>query len=161
VAWRGLAIKAVRAFILLLALMLSGTLQARPYSVYGRDIGCGDVPSDRARQICAAIAASLTWQWMGHAIVAPGYKPNFDGALRVFCDLKIGEADTETLKDLTTYDPTRRWLPDWRLQSMAEMLLRIISDLAGTGDDSGSSIFNPKNPNYVLKHGLPFIPAAE
>jgi hypothetical protein len=155
VARRGLAIKAVKAFIFLLALMPLGMPHARPYSAYGRDIGCAEVPSGRARQICEAIAASLTWQWMGHAIVAPGYKPNVDGVLRVFCDLKIGRADTEALKGLTNYDPTQRWLPDWRLQSMAEMLLRIISGLTGTGDEPENSIFNPKNPNFVLKHGCP------
>lgn len=88
---------------------------------------------------------------MGHATVAPGYKPSFEGARDVYCALKIGKRDMETLQTLRQYDPKRRWSPDWRLESAADMLLRIVANLDGGGDEPENSIFNPKNPEYILK----------
>jgi len=126
---------------------------AKDYSLYGRDIGCAEVAPGRSLQICEALAASLTWQWMGHAIIAPGYKPSFEGTLKVYCELKIGTDDLEALRGLKTYDPKHKRLPDWRLESGADVLLRVISNLGGMGDDPVSSIFNPMNTNYVLKDG--------
>jgi len=90
---------------------------------------------------------------MGHAIVAPGYKPSFEGAREVYCRLKIGKDDMEALQRLKQYDPKLKWLPDWRLESGADMLLRIVANLDGTGGEPENSVFNPKNAEYILKNG--------
>jgi len=128
----------------LFVFLLPDVSQAKDYSLHGRDIGCAEVAPGRLRQICEAISASLTWQWMGHAVIAPGYKPSFKGIRNVYCALKIGKDDVKDLQELKQYDPARRWLPDWRLESGADMLLRIVTNLDGTDDGSVSSIFNPK-----------------
>ena len=147
------ASKSIGVAALLFALLLSDMAYAKDYSLYGRDLGCAEITPARSRQICEAIAVSLTWQWMGHAIVAPGYKPSFEGARKVYCDLKIGKDDVEALQRLKKYDPKRKWSPDWRLESGTDMLLRIVANLDGQGDEPESSIFNPKNPEYVLGRG--------
>ena len=137
----------------LFVFLLPDVSQAKDYSLYGRDIGCADVAPGRLRQICEAISASLTWQWMGHAIIAPGYKPSFTGIRGVYCDLKIGKYDVKALQTLKQYDPKRKWIPDWRLESGADMLQRIVVNLDSTDDESVSSIFSPKNPGYILENG--------
>jgi hypothetical protein len=151
--WRAFNTKSIGVAALLFALLLPEMSYARDYSLYGRDIGCAEITPARPRQICEAIAASLTWQWMGHAIVAPGYKPSFEGVRKVYCELKIGKDDMEALKRLKQYDPKRKRLPDWRLESGADMLLRIVANLDGRGDEPENSIFNPKNAEYILKKG--------
>jgi hypothetical protein len=145
----------IRAATFAALFLLPAMSAAKNYSLYGRDIGCVEVAPGRTRQICEAIAASLTWQWMGHAIIAPGYKPSFKGARKVYCELEIGKNDLEILQELKTYDPKRKWLPEWRLEWGAEMLLRIIANLDGMGDEPENSIFNPKNSDFILKNGCP------
>ena len=125
----------------------------KDHSLRSRDIGCTELGLGRSRQICEAIAASLTWQWMGHAIVAPGYKPSFEGIGKVYCALKIGKSDVGVLQDLRKYDPKRKSVPDWRLESGADMLLRIVGNRDGNGDEPENSVFSPKNPDYVLQKG--------
>jgi len=74
---------------LIVVSLLPGATQAKNYSLTRRNIGCAEVPPGRSRQICEAVAKSLTWQWMGHAIIAPGYKPSFESILKVYCQEKI------------------------------------------------------------------------
>ena len=150
--WGTFNVKPVLVASLLLVLLLPDLSYARDYSLYSHDIGCREIALGRSRQICEAVAASLTWQWMGHAIIAPGYKPTFQGVREVYCELKISRGDVTTLQRLKTYDPVRKWQPDWRLETGAEMLLRIVLNLEGDVDPE-TSIFNPKNPNYILKDG--------
>ena len=145
--------KSIGVAALLCASLLPAISYAKDYSLYGRDIGCAEIAPARQRQICEAIAASLTWQWMGHAIIAPGYKPSFEGSRKAYCELKIGKDDMEALQRLRQYDPKRKWLPDWRLESAADTLLRIVANLDGKGDEPETSIFNPQNPEYILKKG--------
>jgi hypothetical protein len=140
---------------LLFASLLPGLSLAATYSANGRDIGCAETGSGRARQICDSIAASLEWEWLGHATIAPGYKPTFAGVRTVYCALKIDESDMETLRGLKSYDPRRKWSPDWRLESGADMLMRIVASLEGAGDEPENSIFNPQDADYVLKNGCP------
>ena len=131
--------------------LLPPAAYAKDYSIRSRDIGCAELGFGRSRQICEAIAASLTWQWMGHAIVAPGYKPSFEGIRNVYCALKIGKSDVGLLEDLKKYDPARKSVPDWRLESGADILLRIVTHRDGTGDEPENSIFSPKSPDYLLR----------
>jgi hypothetical protein len=134
--------KYVWAAVFLLASPLAEMSYAKDYSAYGRDIGCAEVAAGRSRQICERIAASLTWQWMGHATIAPGYKPSFEGIRKVYCEMKVGKDDVETLQGLTTYNPKRKWLPDWRLESGAGMLLRIVVNRNGNGNEPENSTRN-------------------
>ena len=140
------------ALLTLLLSLLPGVSHAKDYSLYGRDIGCAEVAQGRPRQICEAISTSLNWQWMGHAVMAPGYKPSFEGIRDVYCKLKVGKEDVKILKDLKQYDPRRKSLPDWRLESGTDMLLRIVASLDSMDEDAASSIFNPKNSSYILKN---------
>jgi hypothetical protein len=145
---------AAAVFVALWPISQSAAADGR--SLRSRDIGCAEISSGRPRQICDAIAASLTWQWMGHATVAPGYKPSFDGVRKVYCELKIVKGDVESLQSLIQYDPSRKWVPDWRLESEADMLLRIVASLDGaSGGEPPNSIFSPQNPDYLLKSGCP------
>src|SRR5712692_9568490 len=141
------------ALLWLFAVLLPDASYAKDYSLNSRDIGCAEVAPGRLRQICDAVSASLTWQWMGHAVIAPGYKPSFKGIRNVYCELKIGKDDVKILQILRQYDPKRKWLPDWRLESGADMLLQIVANLDGTGDEPENSIFSPKNSSYILKDG--------
>jgi len=143
------------AAALLIASLLPGVSPAATYSAKDRDIGCAETGPGRARQICDAIAASLEWQFLGHATIAPGYKPTFAGIRTVYCARKIGKSDAATLHALKSYDPRRKWSPDWRLESGADMLMRIVVNLDGAGGEPENSIFNPRNAEYILKNGCP------
>jgi hypothetical protein len=123
-----------------------------------RDLGCAETTEGRPRQVCEAIGASLTWQWLGHATIAPGYTPSAEGIVAVYCNLNIGKDDLPALEPLRRYDPVRRLLPDWRLEAGAEMLSRLVQNRDGKGGDPETSIFHPKNPGYVLKNGCPGSP---
>jgi len=90
---------------------------------------------------------------MGHAIVASGYKPSFEGIRNVYCALKIGKSDVALLEDMKKYDPNRKSVPDWRLESGADILLRMVISRDGTADEPENSIFSPKNPDYLLQQG--------
>ena len=92
---------------------------------------------------------------MGHATISPGYKPSFEGTREVYCRLKIEKSDEETLKRLKSYDPRRRWFPDWRLESGADILLLILTNPDGSGDEPISSIFNPKKHRLHPENRLP------
>jgi hypothetical protein len=59
----------------------------------------------------------------------------------------VSEADVPTLKDL------RSKATDWRLESSTEELQSIIENADGKGTEPENSIFNPKNPEYILKGG--------
>ncbi len=98
IAGGGLRTSGHAAFLYLFVFLLPDVSHAKDYSLHGRDIGCAEVTPGRVRQICEAIAASLTWQWMGHAVIAPGYKPSFRGIHNVYCELKIGKDDEKSLK---------------------------------------------------------------
>ncbi len=109
---------------------------------------CAGVQPARTREICGAIAASLTWQWMGHAIVAPAYKPDFKTIGQAYCRAKITRADAPALEQLQKST-------DWRLESAAEWLLKILDAQEGKSSEPENSVFNPANAAYVLRQGCP------
>jgi hypothetical protein len=119
-----------------------------------RDIGCAAVNPGRGRQICNAISESMQWTWMGHAIIAPGYRLTWSGLRRVYCREHITPADIPALEAMqrTSLEAMTR-TSDWRLQSSADELIHLVNSSNGQGTDSENSIFNPKNPEYILKHG--------
>ena len=111
-----------------------------------RDIGCAQTSSPRGRTLCGALSDSMEWTWLGHAIISPGWRVTWDGVRRVWCREKISEADMETLEILKRGS-------DWRLQDGADDLIRLIKNTDGRGGEPENSIFNPKNPQYILKGG--------
>lgn len=137
-------------FALLLALLLSGTAQAT--SAY-RTLDCAPFKGKpRAAEICKAIAKNLGWEWLGHATVAPGFKPNFKGIGKTYCQAKLTKDDLPALQELKNYAP-RGKTPDWRLESAADMLTRLVNNLEGKGDEMKGSVYDPKSPDYILKQG--------
>jgi len=111
-----------------------------------REIGCDKVDQLRAREICKSVSDSMEWTWMGHAIISPGWRLTSDGLRRVYCTEKIKESDLPTLESL-------KRASDWRLQTAAEDLIRIVTNIGGTGTEPDNSIFSPKNTDYILKDG--------
>jgi hypothetical protein len=89
----------------------------------------------------------MQWTWMGHAIVAPGFRVTWDGLARVWCATHITDADLPALEAL------RRASDDWRLESSASNLILILKNRDGAGGEPENSIFHPKNPSYILRNG--------
>jgi hypothetical protein len=112
-----------------------------------RDIGCAKVSSARGKEICNALSASMQWTWMGHAIISPGWRTTWPGVAKVYCSEHV------TVADLPVLDSLKTGFPDWRLESGAEELTALTKNANGMGDEPENSIFNPKNPSYILKGG--------
>jgi hypothetical protein len=112
-----------------------------------RQIDCSTFDSGRAGAICRALGDNLEFEWLGHAIIAPGYKASFETAGRVYCEQKIGADDLPALEKLLDS-------PDWRIRNGADFLIRLLTghDSHGTPEPE-TSIFNPGNPGYLLKDG--------
>jgi len=111
-----------------------------------RNIGCADVTPGRGKQICQDLSESMEWTWMGHAIVSPGWRVTWKALRRVYCREKTTAADLAVLETL-------KMGSDWRLQDGAEELIRLVRSSGGQTDESENSIFNPTNPQYILKDG--------
>jgi len=111
-----------------------------------RDIGCANVTPGRGNEICYALSDSMEWTWMGHAIISPGWRVTWNALRRVYCREKIDAAD---LKVLEAMKPGS----DWRLHDGADELIRLVGSRLATTDEPENSIFNPKNPYYILKDG--------
>src|SRR5262249_42646984 len=101
----------------------------------------------RSQEICRVLSASMEWTWMGHAIISPDWRPTWRGIARVWCTEQITDGDLPLLEAL------RHASFDWRVESGADDLIRIAKNRAGNGDEPENSIFNPKNPAYILKDG--------
>ena len=112
-----------------------------------RDIGCARVDDGRPRELCNAIASSMQWTWMGHAIVSPGWRVTWSGIRDVYCRQHVGAVDLPALRHLA-----QPLVGDWRLQDGAEDLVHIVQSVAGSSEPA-TSIFNPRNPSYILKRG--------
>ncbi len=89
----------------------------------------------------------MEFDWLGHAIISPGFKVTFETTTRTYCELKITAADLGGLQELLEAE-------DWRLQNGADFLIRLATGRNRHGDaEDENSIFNPDNPHYVLKDG--------
>jgi hypothetical protein len=128
-----------------LVLVLSGWLIA--WASKDSDLACGRLRSERAKEICGNFEAGMELEWLGHAIVSPGHRVTFAGVRRTYCELGIGAGDVVTLQELVAAE-------DWRLQNGGDFLLRLVTghDRYGT-PEAPASIFNPHNPEYILKDG--------
>jgi len=114
-----------------------------------RDLQCAAVANARAQVICRRLGQEMQWTWMGHAIVAPGWRVTFASVRRTYCAEHVGPPDIPALEVL------RKGARDWRAESGADFLLRLVRSVDGSGQESEVSIFNPANPSYILKDGCP------
>ena len=112
-----------------------------------RDLQCGAIPDARAQGICRRLEQELQWSWLGHAIIAPGWRVSFESVRRTYCGERIGPQDIAALEVL------RRAAKDWRAESGADSLLRLLRNKDGNGDEDAASIFTPANPSFILKDG--------
>lgn len=128
--------------LLITALLLSPDVMAAGK----RRPDCAGVQPERAREICVAMAASFTWQWTGHASIAPSYKPDLQTIGQAYCRAKLTPADAPALKQLQQSS-------DWRLESAAGWLLNILDAEEGKSAEPENSVFNPASPHYVLRQG--------
>jgi hypothetical protein len=111
-----------------------------------RDIGCANVTSGRGKDICNALSASMEWTWRGHAIVSPGWRVTWTGLGRVYCREEISADDLPVLETL-------KGRSDWRLEDGADDLIRLITNNSHQTTEPETSIFNPKNADYILMNG--------
>lgn len=118
-----------------------------PGNLGSRDLQCGAIPDTRAQVICRRLEQEMQWTWTGHAIVSPGWRVSFESVRRTYCAEHIGPQDIPVL------DLLRQAAKDWRAESGAEFLLRLVRNKDGAGDEDAASIFNPANPSFILQDG--------
>lgn len=112
-----------------------------------KDIGCGSIQDARGVDICKALPTNMSFTLLGHATLSPGWRIGFDAIAKVYCDQKITAADIPLLKSMN------KNASDWRLESATASLVLILQNVDGKGDEPMTSIYNPKNSNYILKQG--------
>jgi hypothetical protein len=117
--------------------------------ITSRDLGCGAVSDVRGRAICRRLQREMEWTWTGHAIISPGWRVTFQSIVRTYCKETVGSKDVKSLEAL------RQSSRDWRTESGAEFLLRLVRNKDGTAHEDVNSIFNVHNPSYILKGGCP------
>ena len=139
---RRLAILVLVAGIIVVVLLMAWPDQ----KMISRDIGCALVTPGRATAICQSLSESMEWTWMGHAIISPGWRVTWNALRQVYCHERITAADLPALENLKRGS-------DWRLQDGADGLLRLIGSTSGQTAEPENSIFNPSNPQYILKGG--------
>jgi hypothetical protein len=140
----------VARLVLISALLILGAAAAVIWpdrQMRSRDLGCAAVGSARGQEICAATSESMQWTWFGHAIVSPGWRPTPSTLRDVYCRQPIAAADLPVLDGLA------QGSRDWRLQSTAEDLARILRNIDGRGGEPENSMFHPQNPGYILRGG--------
>ena len=111
-----------------------------------QDIGCANVTPERPKAVCQALSESMEWTWMGHAIISPGWRVTWNSLRQVYCRERINATDLPALEYLKRGS-------DWRLQDGADGLTRLIGSASGQAHEPQNSIFNPANPQYILKGG--------
>jgi hypothetical protein len=109
----------------------------------------------------------MKWTWFGHAIVAPGFRPTFEGVAHVFCNLPVTVADAPAIFPMTGWLPDGgNKLPDWRLKNGAQWLIFLLGNSALQYAPSAeirenvertisdpASIWNLDNSQYPLRKG--------
>ena len=150
----------MRRSLFFVLLCIAAPAWAEETHMLSRDLACTDYPSGRSQEICTCIAKELEWEWTGHAIIAPGWKVSFHTLRTTYCMENISPRDIPALKNLAQ-------ATDMRLQQAASGLLTLLKTLPGAalpGDaydphngevysTDENSVFNPRNPRYILLGG--------
>jgi hypothetical protein len=110
------------------------------------NLGCDGQPG-RAEEICRRLEREMQWTWTGHAIISPGWRVTFKGIARTYCAEHVGPEDVPALQSL------RETTKDWRAESGADFLIRLVQNKDGGGSENITSIFNPANPSFILRDG--------
>jgi hypothetical protein len=128
-------------------LTISVVVGLLPDKSLGRDLQCTAISDERARIICQRLESNLHWTWMGHAIISPGWRVTFETVRITYCAENIGPDDIPALVIL------KQSAEDWRAESGADLLVRLVHGSNGAGHEDSSSIFNPENPSFILSYG--------
>jgi hypothetical protein len=161
-------------YIVIILLILVGAAAAaiafdNDKRMYSHDLGCADY-TGRAGEICRSLSREMQWEWLGHAIVSPGWRVTFQTMRQVYCKNAITTKDIPALKEMAGYEPFK--MIDARLENGAVGLLTLLrtrpetkaADIPDSAFDAHSgimyaigtnSIFNPQNPSYILRGGCP------
>ena len=93
----------------------------------------------------------MQWTWMGHAIVSPGWRVTFQSVVRTYCGEKISGKDIKSLEAL------RQSSTDWRTESGADFLLRLVRNMDGSAHEDLSGVFGPHNNAYIVRNGCSLV----
>lgn len=161
--------------------MVALVATAEADSLYSRNLDCDKRFTAREFEICKALERELEWVWSGHAIISPSYRTTFESACRVFCTLPISARDTRSLV-LITVSLERQMtgkFADTQLANGSRFLLNMLGNQAlgafpaperdwdqravqiaqNLRDEIALNIadpvmiWNPKNPQYILRVG--------
>ena len=134
--------------------------------IHSRNLHCDSFELARTRTICHALEREMKWTWFGHSIIAPGFRPSFEGVVHVFCTLPITAADAPAVFPMTSWVHQGNKLPDWRLENGAQWLVFLLGKSALSYAPSAeireniektisdpASIWNTSNPQYPLRNG--------
>lgn len=168
----------------LVGLALLAPPSAAADTLLHRDLQCDQYSKPRAAVICRITEQEMEWTWLGHAIIAPGYRITLEGQLRTYCKAEITPEDTAILVELAL-DPRYQQNPAQVLvQDSARDLLKLLGQAAldqfptpadlpesvrtaapylkqeiaiAIGNES-SSVYSPSHPAYILREGCPTEP---
>ena len=115
-------------------------------NITSRDLGCAAVSDIRAGVICRRLQREMQWTWTGHTNISPGWRVTLQSVVRTYCGEKVGSNDVRSLEAL------RHSSTDWRIESGADFLLRLVRSVHGSAREDVNSIFNAHIP-YILKNG--------
>jgi hypothetical protein len=145
-----------------------------------KNLHCERYELARSQEICRALEREMEWTWMGHAIIAPGWRVTWGSLRRVFCTLHIDSRDTLALARIVVWYakgernddrvefgssallyllgknalealPDPESMPDEESKMRLRHLRR---DLVGKVSNKGF-IYHPSNPQYILRDGCP------
>jgi hypothetical protein len=116
-------------------------------SLRWRDLKCASILDARAQAICRRLQQEMQWTWFGHAIIAPGWRVGFETIRRTLC------AEHVNLEDVSALEVLRGSTRDQRAELGTDFLIRLVRNKDGKGDEPVNSIFNPRNPAFILKRG--------
>lgn len=131
--------------------VMAADREVRPVQtgIHSRDLRCATVSDARGRSICQRLQREMEWTWTGHAIISPGWRVTFRSVVRTYCGEDVGS------KDITSLEVLRQTSKDWRAESGADFLIRLVRAMDGSAHEDVNSIFNTGNPSFILKGGCP------
>jgi hypothetical protein len=120
----------------------------RHNSIFSRQLGCEYQAQGADRNLCLLFENKQEWSWLGHGGPFPGWRVSFTTICEVYYKYEISEAD---LPQLERMRKVNHGDIDWRLQTGLDGLIRILNHTNGSQVEDAASIFNPENPDYILK----------
>lgn len=111
----------------LISWLLAAVFLSSPPAFAGKpkvkNLECGSQPTAGTRGLCQTIEAELEWQWMGHAVPAPGYAAGQKTVRDTYCKHPITMASVDDLVALAL-GPAKG--PAGILAETAEELLQLL-----------------------------------